>query len=319
MDLNRLPRYDELPLRPHAPKGAAWGVFGDDDQLGTVNFLTPQKVLEAARLVRQGKVFALNLPLHLPDPPLYGRQRLRHHLLDLGGVGRDDYLESFWLQASSQWDGLRHIRHPRYGFYNGVSAEEVVPGGGPLGIEHWARRGIVGRGVLLDVARHLEARGRPLDPRSATLITPAHLEACAHAQGVELRPADILLVRTGWLGWYLQLSQEEREALAHGEGQGPPSPGLGPAEEMARFLWDRRIAAVAADNPALEAWPPKQETGFLHYFLIPYLGMPIGELWYLEELAADCAQDGIYEFLLTSAPLHLVGGVGSPPNALAIK
>ena len=79
------------------------------------------------------------------------------------------------------------------------------------------------------------------------------------------------------------------------------------------------MAAVAADNPSLEPWPPTPETGFLHFRLLPHLGIPIGELWYLEELAADCAGDGVYEFLLTSAPLHSRGGVGSPPNALAIK
>jgi len=318
MDPGDLPRYDDLPVRPGAPKGSTWGLFGDDDQVGTLNLITPQMVVEAARLVRKGRVFALGLPLHLPDPPLYGRGRLRHHLVDLGGVARDDYLDAFWPQASSQWDGLRHIRHPRDGFYNGVPDGEIVPGGGRLGIEHWARRGIVGRGVLLDVARHLEAQGRPLNPKSTTIITPQDLEDCARAQGVSLRPGDILLVRTGWLRWYLEASQEEREALARGP-EGLRSPGLGPAEETARYLWDQRVAAVAADNPALEAWPPSQESGFLHFRLIPHLGMPIGELWYLEELAADCAQDGVYEFLLTSAPLHVVGGVGSPPNALAIK
>ena len=97
-------------------------------------------------------------------------------------------------------------------------------------------------------------------------------------------------------------------------------PGIGPDEEMASYLWDLHIAAVAADNPALEAWPPGPESGgFLHFRLIPLLGMNIGEFWYLEDLAADCAQDGVYEFMFTSAPLNVPGGVGSPPNALAIK
>ena len=98
------------------------------------------------------------------------------------------------------------------------------------------------------------------------------------------------------------------------------APGIGPDEEMAAYLWDLHIAAVAGDNPSLEAWPPGPESGgFLHFRLIPLLGMNIGELWYLEDLAADCAQDGVYEFMLTSAPLNVPGGVGSPPNALAIK
>ncbi len=314
-----LPSYQQLPVRPGAPSGSTWGLFGPDDEVGTINLLTPERVVEAARLVRKGAVFSLNLPLNVPSPPLYGRGGIQHRLVDLGGIARDDYLESFWLQASSQWDGLRHIRHPRDGFYNGVRDEEIVAGGGKLGIEHWARRGIVGRGVLLDVALYLEGQGRPLNPQSSDLITPDDLDACARHQGVSLRMGDILLIRTGWLAWYLRASQEEREALAHGQGEGLKSPGLGPAEDMARYLWDNHVAAVAADNPALEAWPPTPERGFLHFRLIPLLGMPIGELWFLEDLAQDCAQDGVYEFLLVSAPLYVIGGVGSPPNALAIK
>jgi len=98
------------------------------------------------------------------------------------------------------------------------------------------------------------------------------------------------------------------------------APGIGPVDEMAEYLWDLHVAAVAADNTSLEAWPPGSESGgFLHFKLIPHFGMPIGELWWLEDLGADCAADGVYEFMLTSAPLNVPGGVGSPPNALAIK
>ena len=89
---------------------------------------------------------------------------------------------------------------------------------------------------------------------------------------------------------------------------------------MAEYLWDLHIAAIAADNPALEAWPPDPATGgFMHWKLIPHFGMPIGELWWLADLADDCAADGVYDSFLTSAPLNVPGGVGSPPNALAIK
>jgi hypothetical protein len=96
-------------------------------------------------------------------------------------------------------------------------------------------------------------------------------------------------------------------------------PGLGPADEMVEYLWNLHIAAAAADNPGLDAWPPTPERGWMHFHLLPLLGVPIGELWDLEALAADCADDGVYEFMLTSAPLNMPGGVGSPPNALAIK
>jgi len=165
-----LPSYSELPVKPGAPQGSAWGLFGDDDQLGCLNLLTPERVVAGAKLVRKGAVFPLNLSIDQPNPPLFGRGAPRVEFVT-GEVHRDDYLDNFWPQASSQWDSLRHILHPRDGFYNGVKANEIVVGGGKLGIENIARRGIAGRGVLLDVARHLEKSGAPLDYTTATVIT----------------------------------------------------------------------------------------------------------------------------------------------------
>ena len=321
-DLNKLPTYDQLPVKAGAPEGSAWGLFGDDDQLGCLNLLTPERAVAAARLVRKGAVFPLNLRIDEPNPPLYGRGAPRHHLVEEGGgVARDDYLDNFWPQASSQWDGLRHIRHPRDGFYNSVKDEEIIEGdGGRLGMENFARKGIVGRGVLLDLGRHLEAQGTPLDYASATPIRKESLTACAKAQGVTIQPGDILLLRTGWLRWYLEEATPDQRRRLGGDAMTDwRAPGIGPSQEMAEYLWNLHIAAIAADNTSVEAWPPTAQTGFLHFRLIPHFGMPMGELWYLEDLAADCAADGVYEFMLTSAPLNIPGGVGSPPNALAIK
>jgi kynurenine formamidase len=323
IDLNNLPSYDQLPVKEGAPKGSAWGLFGDDDQLGCLNLITPEKSAAAAKLVRKGAVFSLNLRLDEPSPPMYGRKPVVHHLLEEGGgVARDDYLDSFWPQASSQWDGFRHIRHPRDGFYNGVKDEEVVAGDqGKLGIEHFARKGIVTRGVLLDMERFLREQGTPLDPDSSTIITTDQLQACMRGQKVKVEQGDILLIHTGWLRWYLEKATPEQRERMGGDAMAGALrvPGIGPADEMAAYLWDLHIAAVAADNTSVEAWPPTPQTGFMHFRLLPHLGMPIGELWYLQELAADCAGDGVYEFMLTSAPLNMPGGVGSPPNALAIK
>ncbi len=314
-----LPTYAQLSQRTDAPKGSSWGLFGPDDQLGTLNFLTPERVLAAARLVRKGAVFSLNLPLHLPDPPLFNRGRYVHHIT--GGqredrLGHDDYLDNFYLQASSQWDSFAHVGHPRHGLYNGVRAEEVTGReGSKNGLDQWARRGIAGRGVLLDVARHLEAQGDPIDPMSSRAIKAAELDTTAAAQGVAVQPGDLLLVRTGWERAYLAADQPAREATA----RDLRAPGLEGSIEMAGWLWDHRIAAVASDCPALEPWPWDLTVGALHVRALCFLGLPFGELWSLESLANDCAADGVYEFLLTSAPLHLRGGVGSPPNALAIK
>jgi kynurenine formamidase len=313
-----LPSYAELPVREGAPPASSWGLWGDDDELGCLNLLTPERIAAAAKLVRKGAVFALNLRIDRPEPPLYGRGAVRHTITGEGGNGRDDYLDNFWPQASSQWDSLRHIRHPEYGWYNGVRDEQIIAGdAGRLGIDTMARRGIAGRGVLLDVARYLAEHGRPLDCALSVIITPDDLDACADAQNVELRTGDVLLVRTGWLAWYAnETTPEQRRAMS--DRAVLRAPGLGPPAETAAWLWDHRVAAVAADNPALEAWPPSPDD-FMHWRLIPLLGLPIGELWDVDALAADCAVDGVYEFLFTSAPLNVPGGVGSPPNALALK
>jgi len=319
-EISDLPSYSQLPVKAGAPAGSAWGLFGDDDQLGTLNLLTAERVVEAAKLVRKGAVFPLNLRIDEPNPPLFGRGAPKQ-TMHVGPVSRDDYLDNFYPQASSQWDSLRHVLHPREGFYNGVRAEEVVEGGGKLGIENMARRGIAGRGVLLDAGRYLASVGRPLDCSTYGTITKETLEASARAERVEVRPGDVLLVRTGWLTWYLnETTPEQRQYMAGDAMTQLQAPGIGPDEEMAAYLWDLHVAAVAADNPSLEAWPPGPESGgFMHFRLIPLFGMPIGELWWLDDLAADCAADGVYEFFLTSAPLNVPGGVGSPPNAVAIK
>jgi kynurenine formamidase len=306
-----LPTYAELVARTDAPPGTSWGLFGARDELGTLNLLTPERARASAALVRTGQVFSLNWNVELPDPSPFRKPPIRHQV-GIGSVGRDDWMDRFYLQGSSQWDGLRHIAHPRHGFYNGVPAERVDdPSSDTLGIHLVARRGIVGRGVLLDVARHVRFGA---DEEFA--ITAALLDEVASSQGVAVEPGDVVLVRTGWTGWYAGLSQAERDAV----GMTRPQPGLAPVERTAEWLWDRHVAAVAADNLALETMPLHFEEGrCLHFWLIPCLGMPIGELWWLDDLATACAADGRWAFQLVSAPLNVRGGVGSPPNALAIR
>ena len=313
-----LPRFDDLPAVPGAPPHSAWRLFGKDDQIGLFNLQTPERIAEAARLIERGAMFPLNWELEMPNPPLYGRGALRQSIIR-NPVGHDDVLDNFWPQASSQWDSLVHVGHPEHGFYNGITAAEVTGAAGTRGgIEHWARRGIAGRGVLLDIARSFERQGRPLDCYSSTRFTPADLEACRKEQDVEIRTGDVLLIRTGWPAWYRELDLVTRRALANRDTL--RAPGLAAGEEMARYLWDLHIVAACSDVPALEAWPPTAETGgFLHHYLIGLFGMAIGELWDLEGLAKDCAEDGRYEVFFTSAPLNKLGGIGSPPNAIAFK
>ena len=313
------PPFSELPVRAGAPPGSSWGVFGDDDEVGTFNFITEADVRAAAALVERGAIFALNWDLSLPSPAFFLRETVRHTVFEkYPGVVIDDYVDSFWPQASSQWDGLRHIAAPEVGFYNGASLAEVSqPGAGRLGIEKWAERGIVGRGVLIDVVASIERAGGGLDPFEFFAIGPDVIERVAGEQGVKIQAGDILVLRTGWVEAYERLDQRERDEYA--ELVRPGSPGLY-GDDIPAFLWDNRIAAVAADNPALEAGHHGKGCDLaLHHSLIALLGVPLGELWDVQHLAADCAADGRYEFMLTSAPLRLGGGVGSPPNALALK
>ena len=312
----RLPTYRELVTRTDAPPGTAWGLFGADDELGTLNLLTAERAAASAALVRTGEVFSLNWDVELPDPSPFRQPPIRHQV-GIGTFGRDDRLDRFYLQGSSQWDGLRHIAHPRHGFYNGVAAARVDdPESDALGIHQVARRGIVGRGVLLDVVRHQAAHGRPFRPDEQFLISADLLDAVAAAEQVTIETGDLLLVRTGWTGWYAALSQRERDAIS----PSTPQPGLEAVERTAEWLWDRHVAAVAADNLALEPMPLDFREGHtLHFWLIPCFGMPIGEIWWLDDLAAACARDRRWTFQLVSAPLNVRGGVGSPPNAIAIR
>jgi hypothetical protein len=313
-----LPRFDELPVRPDAPPRSDWGLWGDDDELGTLNLLTPERIVSAAHLVRKGRTFGLNWDLELPNPPLWGREALRHTIKHKNGsLGGDDVYDDFNTQSSSQWDGLTHVGSAAYRrYYNGVTEAMVTGGPGTRnGIQVWARRGIAGRGVLIDYRRWAETKGIDYSPGERHHITVSALQAAASAQRVRIEQGDILLVRSGWIAWYLGLDQDARTALAAGP---VTAVGLAQGDETLRFLWDNHFAAVAGDTVAFEAFPADPGQG-MHETILALWGLPIGELFDLEALADDCAQDGIYEFFFTSAPLNKLGGVASPPNALAIK
>lgn len=328
-----LPTYDDLLRRTDAPPGSSWGVFGSDDDLGTLNFLTPEQAVRAAGLVHRGATFNLDLPVHAFDPPITHRTPPRHTIFSHASYHRDDRLDGLFLQGTSQIDGLRHFRHPQHGFYNGVPDEAVASGTPRLGINVMAEKGIVGRGVLLDVAAWREATGHPVRHTgpAPTALRVADLEDTAAAQGVAFEPGDILLVRTGWVAHVRGASAAERAEIA----ADPVSPGLEQSQDLLRWLWDHRVSLLAADNLGVEVLPTAttspyrsdpglaalegRHTGMAHPVLLALLGLPLGELWDLDALAADCHEDGVWEFLLTASPLYVVGGVGSPPNAIAVK
>lgn len=316
----RLPSYRDLPVRAGAPQGAAWGVFGDDDEVGTINLQTPDRVVAAASSIKSGKVFALNLPINIPDPPLFTRGKHKHtvKIFPTAEFVLDDYLDNFYPQASSQWDALAHVKHPVHGAYNGIPDAQITGRGGMrLGIDNLARRGIAGRGVLADVARYYDRVGKSINFTRAESIPLEDLQATLEDADVTLQAGDVLLIRIGWTKFYLSASAHIKEELS----RETVVPGIEGTERVARWLWDNHLAAVASDSPALEALPKAagNEMEFLHFHMLAFFGMPIGEMWNLEGLADDCAEDGRYDFFITSAPLNIPGGVGSPPNALAIK
>jgi kynurenine formamidase len=318
----RRPRYDELPPAGRGGR-SGWGLFGPEDSAGLLNMQSAETVLAAAGLVRKGLVFPLDAPLDAVDPPLDSDRGIpRHRVLHGPGPGLeglDDVFDNFYPQASSQWDSLAHIAYSPGVFYNGATDDDVLSGARNT-IDHWARRGIATRGVLLDLPRALGAGHEAHDQDPTTAFRVSDLERAREHAGVAYSPGCIILLRTGFLGWYRGQPYRARARLA----RHLRAPGVEHTEDMARYLWDSGAMGVACDTFAVEVWPAdfSREAfpfGFLHRILIGQFGMALGELWWLDDLAADCARDGVHEFLLTSAPLNFRGGIGSPPNALAIK
>ncbi len=315
-----LPRYHELPL-VEGDVRSGWHVFGEDDQIGMMNLQTPERVRAASRLVLTGDVFSLDLDMALITPPLFGRGAYVHTVIDEGtGNSFDDKLDNYFPQLSSQWDSLGHVGFKSNCFYNGATTDDIARGKKNT-IEHWARKGIAGRGVLLDIDALYGGAGH-FNPGEELRITVADLEKARTLAGIEWEPGDVVLLHTGFMQWYSQQGDDVRQQLAASDDFA--SIGLDRGPEMLEYLWDSRIAGLAADNPALEATPfdlsaESWPYGFLHYCLIGQLGIAVGELWWLHDLAMACREDSRYLVFLTSAPIHLSGGIGSPANALAMR
>jgi kynurenine formamidase len=315
-----LPNYDDLPS---APKGgrSGWGLFGADDSVGLLNLQGPETIRAAASLVQRGALFPLDAPLDAYTPPLaLGRGSPRHKVLHRPGtIGFDDLIDNFYPQSSSQWDSLGHVGYSADAFYNGATENDILSGRRNT-IEHWARKGIAGRGVVLDMVRARERAGRPYNPGETVPFGVEDLELARQLAGVEFAAGDIILLHTGFAAWYASRSSDEKFALPNQL----KTPGIDHSEKVARYLWDAHVSAIASDTFAVEVWPPDFSPeaapfGFLHHILIGQFGLALGELWWLNELADDCASDGAYEVFLVSAPIHNIGGIGSSPNAIAIK
>jgi len=296
-----------------------WGLWGPEDELGAANRVTADKITQAARLVRAGKVFSMSIPLDRGGPQ-HGKNTRRtnpqHVMLRSGsdiaaeglhGMCATDDAVYMPLQAATQWDALCHVFYDGK-TYNNRGPESVTSTGANRNSITNLRDRALGRGVLLDIAR-MKNRDH-LDPGEA--IQDHDLERCAQLQGVEVGEGDFLLVRTGHL-------EARRKAGIWGDYAAGPSPGLGIS--AANFLCQRQVTAIATDTWGMEVLPYESADVRcpLHVILLVNAGIYIGEIWDMEALAADCAHDGIYDFFLTAQPLTITGSVGSPINPLAIK
>ncbi|MCX8071472.1 MAG: cyclase family protein [Candidatus Binatia bacterium] len=292
-----------------------WGRWGPDDQRGTLNFITPEVVRRATACVRSGRVFSLGLPLG-PDGPQIGqggRVNPLHFVTALhAGYGSPDgfhYNDDVLLlplQAATQWDSLAHVYYDGT-LYNGVSASAVSSSGAARNGIDAVGNGVLTRGVLLDIAR-LEGVER-LPP--GFVIRPEHLEAAEKAERVRVSSGDALLVRTGHITVFTR--EQNREGYMR------QMPGLG--LDCARWLHAREVCAVATDTNAVEVIPFEDPSTPLplHLVCIRDMGLTLGEMFYLEELAEACAADGEWAFLLAAPVLKVRGGLGTPLNPLAVK
>ena len=310
-------------LRKLALQVRNWGRWGPDDEIGTLNFITPDAIARASRLVTSGKVFALGIPLQREGPQSGTRQRFNpiHSMFRDGGDqprtpadveamegygGSDDWIV-MPLQCATQWDSLAHIFYEGK-MWNGYDATLVTSTGAAKNSIDKTIDRIVGRGVLLDVARWKGVRA--LEPGYA--VTVDDLEGTAAAEGVEIERGDILLVRTGHMTRYLDRHDWHYYDL-------DPFPGV--SVYTAPWMHAKEIAAVASDNYAVEV-RPSEIIGFrnpFHVCAIPNMGLTLGEIFYLEALAEDCVADGRWTFLLVAPPLPVARAVGTPINPYALK
>lgn len=291
-----------------------WGRWGDDDELGTLNLLTDDVVCAAAAEIRTGRRVPRALPFDEDGPQtgrIVGRENPVRRMLrvnapstgELGEYCSSDDAVTMGLQAGTHWDALAHVSYDGR-MYNGIPASVVDERGAHrLGIGNV--RSLVGRGVLLDVAR---AHGVDRLP-GGYAITAGDLDAAAELGRVVVRPGDIVLVRTGQMQLF---HAGDRDAY------GQPSPGL----SLPTVEWFRRhdVAAVAADNISLEVWPCERPDALLpvHLLHLVDMGMTQGQNFDLEALADVCAEMGRASFFLDASPLGFTRAVGAPVQPVAV-
>ena len=301
-----------------------WGKWGPDDEVGALNYLGPKEVLAAVGLVRSGKVFTRQVPMGNPggDPVWPGRRGCeRYQILDeghwlsgkgpvfAGGLHYADDAMSAFLQGSTQYDALGHVWYGGQ-LYNGYDANTTIGGMAKASVQPIAEKGVVGRGVLIDMARH---RGKEALDKGET-FNHEDLMAAAKAQGIEIKKRDILVIRTGFVETvYSKGAPKFYEGFLE--------PGLTHSAELVNWFKDMEIPNLVTDTIANEvtADPVSGVALPLHCALMRNLGVTFTEICDLSKLGADCAADRQWDFLYVAAPLKVVAGTGAPVNPVVIK
>jgi kynurenine formamidase len=282
-----------------------WNRWGADDQVGAVNLITAAKRVAAARLVRTGR--AVSLSRDFPKTPGPGNPTPGQHFMKTvprgaGGFAADFYGSYYHGWAFTHLDALCHT-WDEAGMWNGRDPAREIGFDGARwgGVEHW-REGIVTRGVLLDVPAH---RGRPF----VTQEQPVHgweLAEIAKARGLTLQPGDAVCVYSGREAWQ----------AAHPDRAYGPDPRPGLHASCLPFLRDHEVAALVWDM--MDLTPNGYELPWAVHGAIFAYGVALLDNALLEPLARACAEESRWEFMLTIAPLPVVGGTGSPANPLAL-
>ena len=294
-----------------------WGRWGPDDELGTVNYLTPEMVRDAASLVRSGRQVSMALPINKvagpdnPNPAIHFVSQ--GHDIDMHSHGVRFGLDFLGMachgDCHTHVDALCHISY-RGLVYNGKPADEVLTSQGATTFDIAVyRRGLVGRGVLLDVPRHRGVEW--LEPGEA--VTRSELEEIEGAEGVRLGEGDILVFRTGHHKRRLELGPWINDAPPGGEGK------AGLHVDTIPWMHERRIVAFLPDGDG-EAIPSSVDGVLypIHALQVTAMGMLVSDSLDLEDLASACGEEGRCEFMVIGLPLRLGGGTGSPWNPIAV-
>jgi kynurenine formamidase len=344
------------PRWKQRPEGSTWGDFGPDDERGRLNLVTPEKVLQGIAEVKVGKTFCLSLPLDFPGGNIINPRRHPPELRPTERNGQPNFNYRLQcddptaldvvcddkvlltLQYSTQWDTLAHVGQmfdangdgkPEAVYYNGFRADEdivatvvydekgkAVPSGKThgarrLGVQNMAEHGVQGRGVMIDLLAHFGRTGKSVNYDDLMMVL--------EKDKVVVEKGDFVFLRTGFDRALLGMNKnpDPKELFATTSALNGRDPRL------QQWVTDSGLVALISDNYAVESTPaePCMEAFCAHLPLHAHclfkLGVYLGEMWLLSDLADWLRENNRNRFLFTGPPLRLPGAVGSPATGVA--